>query len=219
MNRTINDAVSSISHLCGAIASIPITIALVIYGINYGSPSGVIGFIIFGISLLALYTASTVYHMIPTSAYYKLKKLRARKVDHMMIYILIAGSYTPVCLITLQGTLGIVIISTIWGLAILGVVFKIFVLNDNKIVRYISTSIYLLMGWLIIFAIVPLVKSMNTVSFILLFLGGLSYTVGAVIYALKKPHINVEWLSFHDIFHFFVLLGSMFHVFMMFTLF
>ncbi len=218
MNKTINDAVSSISHLCGAIASIPITIALVIYGAYYGNIYTVLSFIIFGLSLMALYTASTVYHMIPSTLENKLLKLRARKVDHMMIYILIAGSYTPVCLISLDGTLGYAIIAIIWSIAIIGVVFKLFVLNDSKIVRLISTSLYVIMGWLIIFAIVPLVKSMNIVSFTFLVLGGVSYTVGAVIYALKKPHINIEWLSFHDIFHFFVLLGSMFHVIMMFTL-
>ncbi len=218
MNKTINDAVSSISHLCGAIASIPITIALVIYGSYYGNIYTVLSFIIFGLSLLALYTASTVYHMIPTNIENSIVKLRARKIDHMMIYILIAGSYTPVCLISLDGTLGYAIIAVIWTIAIIGVIFKLFVLNDNKIVRLISTSLYVLMGWLIIFAIVPLIKSMSVVSFTFLVLGGISYTVGAVIYALKKPHIKVEWLNFHDIFHFFVLLGSMFHVIMMFTL-
>lgn len=218
MNRKINDVVSSISHLCGAIASIPITIGLIIYGVYYGEVYSIISYIIFGLSLLALYTASTVYHLIPTNIDYSIAKLRARKIDHMMIYVLIAGSYTPVCLISLHGKIGYIIIAIIWSIAIAGIIFKLFVVSDKKIVRYISTSFYVFMGWLIIFAVYPLVKSMNTISFIFLVLGGVSYTVGAVIYALKKPHINIEWLSFHDIFHFFVLLGSMFHVFMMFTL-
>ncbi len=136
----------------------------------------------------------------------------------MMIYILIAGTYTPVCLISLKGVWGYTIVSIIWGIALLGVVFKLFVLNDNKIVRWISTSLYLVMGWLIIIAIYPLTKSVDTITLVLLALGGVSYTIGAVIYALKKPAIRVEWLDFHDVFHFFVLLGSLFHVMMMFTL-
>ncbi len=93
-----------------------------------------------------------------------------------------------------------------------------FVLNENKKLRYVSTGLYLLMGWFIILAIYPLTQVMSGISMVFLALGGVSYTIGAVIYALKKPAINVEWLSFHDVFHFFVLLGSLFHVIMMFTL-
>ncbi len=218
MFRKLNDPVSSISHLAGAIISIPVTIALLVYGAYYGTVWHVVSFAIFGLSLFALYTASTVYHLIPKNAVTEVKKLRARKVDHMMIYILIAGTYTPICLTSLRGVWGYTIISIIWAIAILGVVFKLFVMNDSKVIRWISTGLYLFMGWLIVVALFPLVKIVDTITIVFMALGGVSYTIGAVIYALKKPHIPVEWLSFHDIFHFFVLLGSMFHVMMMFTL-
>ncbi len=218
MFKKLNDPVSSISHLIGAVASIPITIALALYGAYVGTVTHVISFLIFGASLFSLYTASTVYHLIPKKATTQIAKLRARKIDHMMIYILIAGTYTPVCLISLKGALGYTIISIIWGIALLGVIFKLFVLNDSKVVRWISTSLYLVMGWLIIVAIYPLTKSVDTITMVFMVLGGISYSVGAIIYALKKPAIPVDWLDFHDIFHFFVLLGSMFHVMMMFTL-
>ncbi len=218
MFKKLNDPVSSISHLVGAILSIPVTIALLIYGAYYGTLWHIVSYAVFGVSLLALYTASTVYHMIPKTAVTEIAKLRARKIDHMMIYILIAGTYTPICLISLRGVWGYTIISIIWGIAILGVVFKLFVLNDNKILRWVSTSLYLFMGWLIVVALYPLVKTVESITLVFMALGGVCYTIGAVIYALKKPHIPVDWLSFHDVFHFFVLLGSMFHVMMMFTL-
>ncbi len=218
MFKKLNDPVSSISHLAGAILSIPVTIALLVYGSYYGTVWHVISFAIFGLSLFALYTASTVYHLIPKNAVTEVKKLRARKVDHMMIYILIAGTYTPICLTSLRGVWGYTIISVIWVIAILGVVFKLFVMNDSKVIRLVSTGLYLFMGWLIVVALFPLVKIVDTITIVFMALGGISYTIGAVIYALKKPHIPVDWLSFHDIFHFFVLVGSMFHVMMMFTL-
>ncbi len=218
MFKKLNDPVSSISHFIGAVFSIPVTIALALYGAYVGTVTHVVSYLIFGFSLFSLYTASTVYHLIPKKTTTQIAKLRARKVDHMMIYILIAGTYTPVCLISLKGVWGYTIISIIWGIALLGVIFKLFVLNDSKVVRWISTSLYLLMGWLIIVAIYPLTKSVEAITLVFLALGGVSYTIGAVIYALKKPAIPVEWLDFHDVFHFFVLLGSIFHVIMMFTL-
>ncbi len=218
MLTKINDPISSISHLIGAILSIPITFILVNYGLTYSTPMGAFGLFIFGLSLFLLYTASTVYHLIPTTDQYKSMKLKARRIDHMMIYVLIAGSYTPICIISLGDTIGYEIIAIIWAFAIFGVIFKLFVLNENKIVRFISTGVYLAMGWLVIFAINPLIDALSFTSLLFLALGGLSYTVGAVIYALKKPAIPVDFISFHDVFHMFVLLGSALHVITMFTL-
>ncbi len=217
--RKINDPVSSISHLVGAILSIPVSLILVGAGAYFGNVWYVVSFAIFGLSLFMLYSASTIYHLIPKNIGTETIKLVARKIDHMMIFVLIAGTYTPICLITLRGVWGYSLISVVWGIAILGIVFKSFGVSDNKVIRTISTGLYLVMGWLAVVAIIPLVNSMETVSLVLLALGGVSYSVGAVIYALKKPHIPVEWLDFHDIFHFFVLLGSIFHIIMMFTLF
>ncbi len=218
MFKKLNDPVSSISHGIGAIAAIPITIALALYGAYTGTTINVVAYLIFGLSLFSLYTSSTVYHLIPKNESTQNVKQKARKVDHMMIYILIAGTYTPVCLISLNDVLGYTIIAIIWGIALLGVIFKLFVLNDSKIVRWISTGLYLIMGWFVLLVIYPVTKSVDTITLVLMALGGVSYTIGAVIYALKKPAIPVEWLDFHDVFHFFVLLGSLFHVLMMFTL-
>lgn len=215
MYEKINDPVSSISHLVGAILSIPICILLIVYGAMNKNALYVVSFAIFGLSLFALYTASTVYHLIPPMSEIK---AGARKVDHMMIYVLIAGSYTPICLIPLKGVWGYTMLIIIWSAAILGIVFKLFVLNDNKVLRYVSTSLYLIMGWFSIVAVYPIITTVDTITFVLLLLGGISYTIGAVVYAVNKRKTNLKWISSHDIFHFFVLIGSMFHVMMMFTL-
>ncbi len=217
--KNLNDPISSISHLMGAIFSIPVSIVLVGLGAYFGSALYAVSFAIFGLSLFMLYSASTIYHLIPKKIGTETIKLIARKIDHMMIYVLIAGSYTPICLISLKGAWGYTLISIIWSMAILGIIFKSISISDNKLARTISTAIYLIMGWLVIIAIYPLIKSMETISLIFLALGGISYSIGAVIYALKKPNIPVDWLDFHDIFHFFVLFGSIFHIIMMFTLF
>ncbi len=214
----INDPISSISHMISAIISIPLTFILVNFGIKNTNLAGTIGLFIFGLSLFLLYSASTVYHLIPTTEQYKELKLKARRIDHMMIYVLIAGSYTPICIISLGDTIGYKIIIIIWAIAIFGVLFKMFVLNENKIVRFVSTGLYLAMGWFIVFAFSSLVDALSFTSLLFLTLGGLSYTIGAVIYALKKPSIPVDFISFHDIFHIFVILGSFFHVLTMFTL-
>ncbi len=219
MFKKINDPVSSITHLLGAVLSIPITISLVTLSALIGNPWYIVSFSIFGLSLFLLYTSSTVYHLIPLKKRFEKIKYRARKFDHMMIYILIAGSYTPICLIALRGVWGYTIISIIWVCAVAGIVFKALVLNDNKILRHISTYLYIIMGWLIIIAIFPLAKTLDTKELYLLVAGGVSYSIGGLIYAFKKPNIPVSWLNFHDIFHIFVLIGSSFHIALMFTVF
>ncbi|MFV0440040.1 MAG: PAQR family membrane homeostasis protein TrhA [Lachnospirales bacterium] len=219
MFKSINDPISSISHLCGSVLAIPVTVVLVGLGVYLGSMWHIVAFLTFGLSLFALYTASTVYHLIPKTEPFKKAKLMARKIDHMMIYVLIAGTYTPICLISLRGVWGYTIVSLIWGIAFLGILFKGFVMSDSKTVRHISTGLYVVMGWLAVFAIYPITKNMSFLGVLFLILGGVSYSIGAVIYAFKIPKIKVEWLNFHDIFHFFVLLGSVFHILMMFTLF
>ncbi|NQZ76931.1 MAG: hemolysin III family protein [Ekhidna sp.] len=150
---------------------------------------------IFGTSLLLLYAASTLYH----SSKNKKARARLRVFDHAAIFVLIAGTYTPVCLITLNPSTGIPLLIIIWIIALLGIVLKVFFTGKYKI---LSTIAYVGMGWLGIFAIQSLIEKMNTSGLLLLALGGLLYTVGAIIYSKKSIPFN------HAIFHFFVLLGS-----------
>lgn len=207
--KKIKDPVSCLTHMAGAILSIVGLVFLVVMAAKTKTPWHIVGFSIFGASLILLYTASTVYHMLNIS---DKVNLILRKIDHMMIFVLIAGTYTPICLTVLRGVWGWVILSVVWAIAISGIFLKGFWMNAP---RWLSTAIYLVMGWIVVIAIYPLSKTMPLTGLILLGVGGLMYTVGAVIYGLKWPKINFKYFGFHDIFHIFVLAGSLSHFFMM----
>jgi len=205
----IKDPMSALTHFIGVILSIVAVYHLVLKAYYYGSIMHIISFAIFGASLILLYLASTLYHMIERPK--RLSKVLHR-VDHMMIFVLIAGTYTPICLIPLKGTLGLTLLSIIWATAIAGILFKIFWMNAP---RWINTGIYIGMGWMIIIAIFPLINTLPSYAISWLFAGGIAYTVGAIIYGTKWPRINSKWFGFHEIFHLFVLIGSYCHFMMM----
>ncbi len=208
--RRIKDPGSAGTHFFGFLAVIPVFIVLMTLSIREATKWHIIGFAVFGISLLLLYGASTIYHTFRVSPE-KTKILR--KIDHMMIFVLIAGTYTPICLVSLHGIWGWVLFGLIWGMAILGIFLKFFWMNAP---RWFSTLIYVVMGWLAVVAFVPLQRAVSWKGIALLLAGGLAYTVGAVIYALKKPNIACKYFGFHEIFHVFVLLGSACHIAFMF---
>ena len=187
-----------ISHGIGLILSIAALVLLVVYASIYGSGWHIVSFSIYGASLIVLYSASTLYH------YVQSPKLRHRLnvFDHAAIYILIAGTYTPFALVVLQGWVGWTIFGVSWGLAISGVILKLFYTGKYD---KISTVAYVLMGWLIIFAIKPLVTNLSFEGLMWLLSGGLFYTFGALLYSIKRIRYN------HAIFHIFVLLGSFSH--------
>ena len=206
MNQYIREPINAYTHLIGAALSFIGTLFLLIYG-GKGSPlttTAIISIIIFGLSLVALYTASGVYHAVKANPSVL---LRLKKLDHSMIFILIAGSYTPFCLLTLTGVWQISIITTIWTLALIGIALKIFWINMP---RWVSTSFYIGMGWVAILALNPLSKALSTGGLIWLALGGVMYTIGGIIYGLKKPNISKSF-GFHELFHIFVMLGSACH--------
>ncbi len=212
MIRKIRDPISCLTHLAGAIAALFCAIWMIYRAIPFGS-AYLVSFAVFGASLTMLYTASAVYHM-PRARDSTLRALR--RIDHTMIFFLIAGTYTPVCVLPLRGAWGWSILSVVWGMALLGIFMKIFWLHAP---RSLSTAIYVIMGWIVVVAFYPLLNAVSAKAFVLLLLGGLSYTLGAVIYALKWPPLKATWIGFHDIFHLFVLLGSTFHVLFMVQLF
>jgi hemolysin III len=187
-----------ISHGIGLVLSIVALVLLVVYSSVYGSSWHIVSFSIYGASLILLYSASTFYH------YVQNPKLRHKLniFDHAAIYILIAGTYTPFTLVVLKGWIGWTIFSVSWLLAILGVIFKIYYTGKYD---KISTIAYVLMGWLIIFAIKPLVNNFPIEGLLWLLAGGIFYTVGAILYSIKNMKYN------HAIFHIFVLLGSFSH--------
>ena len=161
--------------------------------------------IIFGVSLVLLYSASATYHLVVAS-----DKVISflRKIDHSMIFILIAGSYTPFCLIALNGIEGWITFGIVSGIAICGVVFKMVWFNCP---RWLSTSVYIGMGWISVFIVIPLYKSIALGGILLLLAGGISYTIGAIIYGLKPKALKFKNLGFHEIFHIFILIGSLCH--------
>lgn len=204
----MKEPVNTLTHLIGAVLSVVALVFMLIKGIGNGSSMQVAVAIIFGISLIGLYTASTVYHWVPSS-----EKLNAllRRIDHSMIYVLIAGTYTPVCLIALKGTLGWSLFAAIWGLAILGIIIKLVWFSAP---RWLYTSFYVMLGWLAVFFIVPLYRSLPIGGFVWLLVGGLMYSVGAVIYGTKSKRLKISVFGFHEIFHVFILAGSFAHVIM-----
>lgn len=161
--------------------------------------------------MILLYTASTLYHWLPFSE----KGIRRlRKFDHMMIFILIAVTYTPICLIPLRGAWGWSLFGSVWGLATLGIFLKFFWLQAP---RWFSTMVYIIMGWLALVAVWPLIHALQPGGLVWLLMGGIFYTMGALIYAVKKPNPWPGFVGFHEIFHVFVMLGSFSHFWLMYN--
>ncbi len=207
--KTLKDPLSGLTHCIGVVLSIVGLVLLVYRGAAAGNAWQVVAFAIFGASMILLYTASTLYHWLPLS---QKGTTILRKFDHGLIFFLIAGTYTPICLLPLRGPWGWSLFGCIWGLALVGIVTKIFWLNAP---RWLSTVVYIAMGWLVAIATQPLLQTVPLGGVGWLLAGGLFYTVGAVIYGLKRPNPFPDVFGFHEIFHLFVLLGSFCHFWMM----
>lgn len=191
---------NSVTHGIGTVLSVGGTVVLIIFAAIYNDAWAVVSSAIFGASLIVLYTMSTLYHAITNNTAKKFFRI----MDHNTIFFLIAGTYTPLTLTVLRGALGWVLFGIVWGAAILGIVF-----NSIDLEKYSKPSIacYIAMGWVIIFAIRPLMEALPQISLVFLLLGGVLYTLGVIFYAIKK----VKY--FHSIWHIFTLGGSVFHYF------
>jgi hemolysin III len=209
MNVRVKDPVSGFSHLAGALLSIGALTVLVAMSAVNASAWHVVSFSVYGAGMILLYSASAAYHLIPLKE--KGEDILNR-IDHCMIFVMIAGTYTPFCLVPLRGGWGWSIFGVVWGLVVVGIFFKIFFINAP---RWLSTGIYLMMGWICIIAIYPIVKNVPLGGIMWLLAGGLLYSVGAVIYATKKPDPWPGVFGFHEIWHFFVLGGSACHFIVM----
>lgn len=198
----IREPVSGLTHLFGAILSV---IGLVLLIHNASDESQFIAFGIFGISMVLLYMASSLYHMLPVSSDL-LSQLR--RMDHFMIYMLIAGTFTPFIMLVLTGTLKWVMLISIWGLAATGIIMKTFWLNMP---RWGSTLYYLGMGWFGVVMFPSLYNHFSHWGLLWIVLGGMAYSIGAVIYATEKPDPWPKVFGFHEIWHLFVMAGSFCH--------
>ena len=210
MNTDKKEITSALTHLGGAIFGVIGLILLLNIAVKSSSLITIASFLVFGLSVIFLYSTSCVYHFIDSSK--KKAKVIMRKLDHIMIFVLIAGTYTPICLLILNKDIGYKLLFVVWSITIIGAFIKIFWIYAP---RWVSAGLYLGMGWLSIFVFMPLVKSMAPGGLFWLCLGGLLYTVGGVIYGLKKPAIDKPWFGFHELFHIFVLAGSFCHFMMM----
>lgn len=203
----LKDPGSAITHFIGMLMAIFSAIPLVIKAYHEPSRLYLLSIIIYALSLIALYAASTSYHSFNGSE--KLNTL-LKKIDHMMISVLIAGSYTPVCLLALDIKTGTILLIVVWSFALVGILFKAFWVHCPK---WVSSILYIGMGWTCVFAFSPLLNALSSQAFLWLLIGGLIYTAGGVIYALKLPLFKLTCKHFgnHEIFHLFVMGGSICH--------
>ena len=193
------EIMSAITHGIGALLSIVALVLCTVISAHHGSAIAVVSSIIYGVTLIILYTMSTLYHSLAVNN----AKRVFRIIDHCSIFLLIAGTYTPFTLVALEKPLGYYIFAIVWGIAILGIVLNSINLKKYKVISLIS---YVILGWVIIFAYNPLKEAVNWSGILLLIAGGVIYTLGAILYALGK---KIKY--FHSIFHIFVLVGSILH--------
>ena len=207
MQITIREPGSAITHFIGMMLAVFAAVPLLA---KAGATSGgrsLTALTVFMASMILLYGASTMYHSVNLTG----KRLRIfQKLDHMMIFVLIAGSYTPVCLVILGGEIGYRLLALVWGIALAGMVIKACWITCPK---WFSSVIYIAMGWVCVLVFGRLFDSLSTGAFLWLLAGGIIYTVGGVIYALKLPLFNSRHKSFgsHEVFHLFVMAGSFCH--------
>lgn len=209
--KIFREPVNTISHMAGALGSIVALTLMVVWASMKADVWHIVSFSVFGATLILMYTASFLYHGLRVSE----KTLMVfKRIDHIMIFMVIAGSYTPICLVPLRGPWGWSIFIIVWSIALAGIFLKIFFISSP---RWLSTLIYLVMGWLCIAAVYPLVVNLETISLFWLALGGLFYTCGALVYVLKWPNFIPGICGFHEIWHLFVLSGSACHFWLSFN--
>lgn len=207
MQITIREPGSAITHFVAMMLSLFAATPLLVKASAAADHITVIALTVFILSMILLYAASTMYHSINTSA--GILKF-FRKIDHMMIFVLIAGSYTPICLIVLGGQLGFTLLAVVWGLAIAGMAIKALWITCPK---WFSSLIYIAMGWICIWVFHPLINNLPAAAILWLLAGGILYTAGGIIYACKLTLFQSRYLYFgpHEVFHLFVMGGSVCH--------
>lgn len=206
MKNIFREPISGLTHLSAAIlAAIGLVILLII---GKGNPQKELALVVYGISLVLMFSASAAYHLIRTSPQ---KQLRLRKLDHSAIYLLIAGTYTPVCLTFFTGFYRWGLLSIVWAFALIGIIVKLCFIHAP---RWVNAGIYLVMGWLAVFAVQQIITTMPPVAIAWLVAGGFFFTLGAVVYITKKMDFLPGVFGFHEVWHIFVILGCLCHYIM-----
>ncbi|GAC1485337.1 MAG: hemolysin III family protein [Gemmatimonadaceae bacterium] len=206
---SLREPVNGLTHLAGAVLSVVGLVVLLVIAIGNGSARQVVAFSIFGASLVSMYCASAFYHSLKVS---ERAVAHLRRIDHMMIYILIAGSYTPICLVMLRGPLGLGLLIAVWSLAALGTLQTVAWMHAPQ---WLSTALYIGMGWIAVFIVRPLLAAAPSGFFLWLLGGGVIYTLGAIVHATDWPRVKVgstqPLFGSHEIWHLFVMGGSFAH--------
>jgi len=205
LKRYIREPVNGLTHTVGTFFALIGLIILLYKTVEEGAFDKTIAFSIFGSSMICMYLSSSLFHSIPAKK--KILK-RFRTLDHCMIYVFIAGSYTPVCLLLMKGQWRWVAFGTVWTIAILGILQKITWMNAP---RWLSTTLYMVTGWLGLGLYPGLRADCPSYFLIWMLVGGLAYTIGAIIYGLKKPNPIPGWFGHHEIWHLFVMAGTLSH--------
>ena len=205
MKKRLREPVSGLTHLAGVLLALVGLGVLLVRASGAGRVDQLVAFGIFGCSLVALYGASSLYHLLPVSPAVVAK---LRRLDHVMIFILIAGTYTPICMLALEGGWGAGLLGLVWTLALCGVVVKVFWMDAP---RWLSVGLYLAMGWLAVIAIPAILQAIPPGGIAWIFGGGLVYSAGAIIYGFKWPNLAPGVFGFHELWHLFVLAGSACH--------
>ena len=213
IKKHIKDPGSAITHFIGMLMAIFAAVPLLIKAAHEPSRIYIISITVYAISLISLYAASTTYHTFDRSE--RINTI-LKKIDHMMISVLIAGSYTPICLLVLKGRTGIILLSIVWGIAVIEMLIKAFWVFCPK---WVSSVLYIGMGWTCVLAFTQILNALSPAAFGWLLAGGIIYTVGGIIYALKLPFFNTRHKNFgsHEIFHLFVMGGSACHFILMYA--
>lgn len=204
----VKDPGSALTHLIAMLMASIAATPLILKAARGPHRSYLASFVIFILSMIFLYSASTIYHTFDISE--KVNRT-LRKLDHAMIFVLIAGSYTPICLIVLPHNIGIPLLSTVWAITIIGSIFNICWITCP---RWLSSTMYIGMGWLSVIGFSSMMKNLSHAAFMWLLVGGIIYTIGGIIYALKLPLLKkCNWKNFgnHELFHVFVMVGSFCH--------
>ena len=214
MELKIKDPGSALTHFIAMLTAMVAATPLLIKAASVPGTMHLKALSVFIVSMILLYAASTVYHTFDISEH--VNKL-LRKIDHMMISVLIAGSYTPICLLVLERRTGLIMLALVWGIAITGIIIKGFWVFCPK---WVSSVLYISMGWICVLAFSQILNNLTRAEFGWLLAGGIIYTIGGVIYALKLPIFNTKHKNFgsHEIFHLFVMGGSACHFVVMYSL-
>lgn len=203
MRKYFREPINGLTHLAAALLALVGSVALLVVG--WGSPAKVASLSIYGISLVLMFLASATYHLVKARPQII---LALRKLDHSAIYLLIAGTYTPICFNLLSGFWRWGMLSIIWGLALAGIGVKIFVIHAP---RWLNAGIYIAMGWLCVIGVGEMLEVLPTGLLLWMLAGGLIFTLGAVIYATEKPDFFPGVFGFHELWHIFVILGALAH--------